>query len=341
MSQRLDRACAALTGLAIGDALGMPTQTLTPHEIRRRHGEIKSFVAPFDDHPVACGLRPGQVTDDTEQTFLLAARLIADGGSIDETKWAMDLLEWEADIRARGLRDLLGPSSRTALDALLRGAPVAEIGRHGTTNGAAMRIVPIGIAVPGTPLSGLLDGVERACRLTHNTGEAIAAAAAVASVVSCGLDGQDFGQAADTALLAAKAGQHRGYREGRRDIAERIRSALTMAERGTPAEELARRIGTSVAACESVPMAFATVRLAGGEPWRAALIAANIGGDTDTIGAIAGAMAGACSGLASVPKDALRVIRTANDLPVEQVAKDLLALHHFPGERAPETCRAA
>lgn len=341
MSRRLDRACAALTGLAIGDALGMPTQTLTRHEIRRHYGEVTTFVAPFDDHPVACGLRPGQVTDDTEQTFLLAARLIADGGSIDETKWARDLLDWEADIRQRGIRDLLGPSSGAALDALLKGAPASETGRHGTTNGAAMRIVPVGIATPGTPLSGLLDGVERACRLTHNTGEAIAAAAAVASVISCGLDGHDFGQAADTALMVAEAGQQRGHREGKRDIAARIRSALAMAEQGVPAEELAGRVGTSVAACESVPMAFATVTLAGGEPWRAALIAANIGGDTDTIGAIAGAMAGACSGLASVPKDALRIIRTANDLPVEQVSKDLLALHPFPGKRAPETSRAA
>ena len=341
MSRRLDRARAALTGLAIGDALGMPTQTLTLDGIRRHYGKITNFEAPFDDHPVACGLRPGQVTDDTEQTFLLAARLIADGGSIDETKWAEDLLEWEADIRRRGFRDLLGPSSSAALDAVLKGAPITETGRHGTTNGAAMRIVPVGIAIPGTPLSGLLDSVEQACRLTHNTGEAIAAAAAVASVISCGLDGLDFGQALNTALLAAEAGQHRGHREGKRDISERIKSALAMAEQGIPAEELARRIGTSVAACESVPMAFATVRLAGGEPWRAALVAANLGGDTDTIGAIAGAMAGACSGLASVPEDALRMILTANDLPVEQVSKDLLALQPLPSERAPETCRAA
>ena len=341
MSRRLDRACAALTGLAIGDALGMPTQTLTRHDIRRHYGEITTFVAPFDDHPVACGLRPGQVTDDTEQTFLLAARLIADGGTIEETKWAMDLLEWDADIRRRGIRDLLGPSSSAALDAVLKGMPISETGRYGTTNGAAMRIVPVGIAIPGTPLSGLVDSVERACRLTHNTGEAIAAAAAVASVVSCGLDGHDFGQAVNTALLAAKAGQHRGHREGKRDIAERIRSALAMAEQGIPAEQLAERIGTSVAACESVPMAFATVRLAGGEPWPAALIAANLGGDTDTIGAIAGAMAGACSGLASVPEDALRIIRSANDLPIEQVSKDLLALQPLPGESAPETFRAA
>ena len=340
MSRSLDRACAALTGLAVGDALGMPTQTLSVAEIRRHYGKITTFVAPYNDHPVADGLRPGQVTDDTEQTFLLSARLIADAGSIDETRWAMDLLAWEADIKERGLRDLLGPSSRAALDAMLAGTPVSETGRRGTTNGAAMRIVPVGIATPGTPLSGLLDRVEQACRLTHNTGEAIAAAVAVAAVISCGIDGLDFDSAVKAALEAAEVGQHRGHPEGVRDMAARIMAALTLADHGVSAEELARKTGTSVAACESVPAAFGIVRLAGGSPWRAALMAANIGDDTDTIGAIAGAMAGACAGLAAFQEDKICAVRAANDLPVERVAKELLELR-VRLERIRELGRAA
>lgn len=62
-------------------------------------------------------------------------------------------------------------------------------------------------------------------------------------------------------------------------------------------------IGTSVASQESVPAAFAVLKLAKGDAWQAAVIAANLGGDTDTIGAIAGSMAGACAGYDSLPQD--------------------------------------
>jgi ADP-ribosylglycohydrolase len=68
------------------------------------------------------------------------------------------------------------------------------------------------------------------------------------------------------------------------------------------------------------------VRLAGGDPWQAALIAANIGDDTDTIGAIAVGMAAACTGFAALPKDKVEQVMQANDLPFIALADDLLAL---------------
>ena len=57
-----------------------------------------------------------------------------------------------------------------------------EAGRWGDTNGAAMRITPVGIATPVEPLDGLCAAVARASRLTHNTGVAISGAAAVAGL---------------------------------------------------------------------------------------------------------------------------------------------------------------
>lgn len=108
MNVRLyNRAYATLLGLAIGDALGMPSQTLTRTTIRDRYGQITDFVAPFPGHPVSHGLTAAQVTDDTEQTLLLADRLIADPNGFDDAGWAHDLLAWEARIRAKGLSDLL------------------------------------------------------------------------------------------------------------------------------------------------------------------------------------------------------------------------------------------
>jgi len=323
---RFDRACATLIGVAMGDALGMPTQTLSRADIRQHYGRIAGFVPPMPDHPVSHGLAAGAVTDDTEQTMLLAARLVAGAGEIDDAAWARDLLDWEAGVRARGLRDLLGPSTKAALERLLSGVPAAETGRGGTTNGAAMRIAPVGIMTPPAPRGALIDRVERACRLTHNTGEAIAAAAAVATVISCGIEGIGFDAALAPAFRAAADGQRRGHPAGDTRIAERLAEAVALADETGSEAALADRIGTSVASHQSVPAAFGIVRLAGGDPWQAMLLAANIGDDTDTIGAIAGAMAGACRGRAGFPAAAIATLDRVNGLQIETTAAALLAL---------------
>jgi ADP-ribosylglycohydrolase len=187
-----------------------------------------------------------------------------------------------------------------------------------------MRIAPVGIATP--PIEALLvDRVEAACRVTHATGEAIAAASAVAMVVSLGIDGAAWDDVLEAALSAARAGNRRGAAKGETDMAARIALAVHVAATGGEAE-LARQIGTSVASRESVPAAFGVVWLAAGDPYQAALISANIGDDTDTIGAIAAGMSGACRGLSGFPPDLTAQLMAANDLALEPIAKALLAL---------------
>jgi ADP-ribosylglycohydrolase len=318
------RAWGALVGVAVGDALGMPSQTFDREEIFSSYGRIADFLAPIDDHPVSHGLRAAQVTDDTEQTLLLADLLILGKGKVDAGLWAQALLRWEADVAARGSRDLLGPSSKAALKALLAGVPPSETGKTGTTNGAAMRIVPVGICTP-PDLPQMLQRVAAACQVTHATGEAIAAAAAVAMVISQGLAGARFDEALPLALDAASAGNRMGAPVGERDVAGCIAFALDLAARAGE-EELAREIGTSVASRASVAAAFGVVRLAKGDPWATALIAANIGDDTDTIGAIATAMAGACAGIEAFPKDKVEQVLRANSLDLEPVIAGLLDL---------------
>ena len=67
-----DRARGALYGLAIGDALGMPTQMLSRRQITDRWGPVLTgFEAAPEDHPIAAGMPAGAVTDDTEQAVLL------------------------------------------------------------------------------------------------------------------------------------------------------------------------------------------------------------------------------------------------------------------------------
>lgn len=328
-----DRALAALAGVAIGDAMGMPTQTLTREQIAA-YGPVTGFRDAAPDHPVSAGLPAGTITDDTEQSLLLARHLIARGGRIDQEKWAGELLAWERDTHARGINDLLGPSTRRAIEALQRGVPVSETGRSGTTNGAAMRIVPVAIATPVAPLGQLVDAVEESCRLTHHTAPAIGAAAAVAAAVRAALDGANLDDALAAALAAAALGERRGEPSAAASITRSIGQALALASGGDGADRIAARVGTGVSALESVPMAFAILKLAGADPWRCALLSATIGDDTDTIGAIACGMAGACSGMAGIPADAWARVREVNGLDLEDTVAGLLRLRAARATRA-------
>ena len=123
-----DRALAALIGGALGDALGMPTQLLSPAQIKASYGFVDGFIAPSEDHPVSKGLPAGAITDDTEQTLLLGRILLESGESFDHKRWVDALVDWERDVKARGSYDLLGPSTKRAIDAINAGVPPEEAG---------------------------------------------------------------------------------------------------------------------------------------------------------------------------------------------------------------------
>jgi ADP-ribosylglycohydrolase len=323
----IDRARAALIGGALGDAMGMPTQLFSAEQIVARYGRIEDFAAPDTDHPVSKGLEAGAITDDTEQTLLLAKVLLASPVSFNHHRWIDALIEWEDDIRRRGGYDLLGPSTKRAIDAIRNGMPPEQAGRFGDTNGAAMRIAPVGIMVPHS--HGLVLRVAETCRATHNTSIAISAAAAVAMVVSCGLDGLAWRDAVKHAADAARAGAAQGVWIAGGQLATRIELALNLASEAASADDITRLfalLGSSVASQESVPAAFAVLALADGDCWKAAIIAANLGGDTDTIGAIACSMAGACSGLQGLPKDKIAKLRGIDLDEVDRLAEALVAV---------------
>jgi hypothetical protein len=111
------RALGTLTGDAIGDALGMPCQMMSRPEVLDRFGPhgLTGFEPADTDHPLAAGMAAGSVTDDTEQALVLARLLQAGGGRVDAADFVAALLDWEAEMRARGSLDLLGPSTRGAL----------------------------------------------------------------------------------------------------------------------------------------------------------------------------------------------------------------------------------
>jgi ADP-ribosylglycohydrolase len=328
--ERRDRAAGALYGLAVGDALGMPTESLPRREIVARYGPVlEEFQPGATDQPLAPGLAAGTVTDDTEQALLLARLIISGKGEIDEEDFARQLLAWEQDMRARGSLSLLGPSTKRALSALLAGTPLTETGRDGTTNGAAMRITPVGVATPAGDLDLLLRRVVTASRVTHNTGVALAGAAAVAAAVSAGVAGATVPEAAAAAVTAARRAAGLGHWVAAADVAARITWATGLTA-GKPAGEVLDQVdvlvGTSLATQESVPAAFAMLAAAPDDPWLAVRLAASAGGDTDTIAAIAGAIGGACHGTAAFPEQARVTVSAVNGLDLDEVTAGLLAV---------------
>ncbi|RWM20294.1 MAG: ADP-ribosylglycohydrolase family protein [Mesorhizobium sp.] len=329
LAEAIDRAMGALIGGALGDALGMPTQLLSPARIAELYGHVEDFVAPVADHPVSKGLAAGTVTDDTEQALLLGRILAVSGDRFDHTRWVNALLDWEREVKARGSYDLLGPSTKRAIDAINEGVPAEEAGRSGDTNGAAMRIAPVGIITPLEPLDALVAKVAETCRATHNTSIAIASAAAVAAAVSCGIAGGDWRTALDRAVVAAKQGAALGHWVTGGDIAARIDWARGLV-RGKAVTDGIRLIvdlvGTGVASQESIPAAFAVLEIANGDPWQAAVISANLGGDTDTIGAIAAGMAGACAGFSRLPREHIARLKGLDIAQVRGLAADLVAV---------------
>ena len=344
MDPRLSRAHGALAGLALGDALGMPTQAMSPEQIRAVYGRITGLVDADASQPYAPGMPAGSVTDDTEQALLVASLLVRGRGSssgrvaLNAVEFAHALLAWEDSMIERGSLDLLGPSTKAALERVRAGADPLSVGGAGTTNGAAMRVTPIGIAVSTADPEAFAESVWSSCRVTHATRQGFQSAALVAAAVSMGIDAASS-SASDVRALLWEAVSYvaslspRGAWAPDPDVVAATRRALELAS--TPPlpslELLAEQIGSSVASAQAIPMAFAL--LARDPSPRALLDAANIGGDTDTIGAIAGAILGAAAGVGVFDDRALAQVEEVSRLGLATVAEQLLALR-APGEHA-------
>ncbi|MEO7980483.1 MAG: ADP-ribosylglycohydrolase family protein [Sporichthyaceae bacterium] len=332
METRRDRALGALLGLAVGDALGMPTQTMPRSLVESLYGPgggLDGFRPGPPQNEISAGLPAGHVTDDTDQAVIVGELLVEGHGHVDPDRLADRLLAWQRRMAAAGSADLLGPSTLRALRLVADGAPVGSTGRWGDTNGAAMRVAPVGVAVPPEPLDRLCDAVADVDRLTHDTTLANAGACAVAAVVSAGVEGADWADALPLGLRAASLGARQGSHVAGADVARRIGWALDLTRGCSDAvllDLVDGLVGTGVATQESVPAAFAVAANAPGDPWRAGLLAARLGGDSDTVAAMAGAMVGACTGASALPPEAVATVRSVNDLDLEPLVDGLLAL---------------
>ena len=337
MDPRFSRAYGALAGLALGDALGMPTQEMSPAQIRAVYGRITGLVDGDASQPYAPGMPAGSVTDDTEQALLVASLLIRGRGSssgrvaLNAVEFAHALLAWEDSMIERGSLDLLGPSTKAALERVRAGEDPLTVGGEGTTNGAAMRVTPIGIAVSTEDPEAFAEAVWSSCRVTHATRQGFQSAALVAAAVSMGIDtarstSPNLRGLLWKAVTYVDSLPEHGAWTPDPDVVAATRRAMQLAVNpaSSSLECLAEQVGTSVASAHAIPMAFAL--LARDPSPQALMDAANIGGDTDTIGAIAGAILGAALGVEVLPTDSLSMIEEVSHLGLPTVARELLEL---------------
>ncbi|WP_454899843.1 PfkB family carbohydrate kinase [Actinomyces sp.] len=337
MDPRLSRAYGAFAGLALGDALGMPTQAMSPEQIRAVYGRVTGLVDGDDSQPYAPGMPAGSVTDDTEQALLIASLLVRGGGSssgrvaLDAGDFSHALLSWEDSMIERGSLDLLGPSTKAALERVRAGEDPLTVGGLGTTNGAAMRVTPIGIAVSTADPEVFADAVWSSCQVTHATRQGFQSAALVAAAVSLALDWPEASASDMTALLWKAVSYvdslpERGAWTPDPDVVAATRRAMQLVANpaSSSLECLVEQIGTSVASAHAIPMAFAL--LARDPSPQALLDAANLGGDTDTIGAIAGAILGSVLGVEAFDPAMLTQVELTSHLDLPSIALELLAL---------------
>jgi len=273
VTHRNDAVAGALLGTFVGDALGMPYEGMS------------SAAVPPRLEMVEARRGRGTYTDDTEMMIVLAESLL-EHGSVHEERLAQAFLERCDPSRGYGAGTL------EVLASWRRGVPVHAAAEHlfggegSLGNGAAMRIAPVAVMFADSP-GELRAQAERSARLTHAHPVAVDAAIVQAAAIAAALRGEDI-------LAAARATA--GSLEMRRQL-DRA-AALLGADIG-PAEA-GDVLGNSALGHESVPTAiFAAASYAGFE--EAVSFAVRCGGDTDTLGAMAGALAGAAHGATSIP----------------------------------------
>jgi ADP-ribosyl-[dinitrogen reductase] hydrolase len=283
-----DRARAAFLGLALGDALGATVEFMTAGEIRAAHGVHREVVGGG-----WLRLRPGAVTDDTEMS-LATARAIDAAGGWSGPAVADALAAWlkgrPADVGATcraGIR-------RWMLEGTLEGAP----GAWDAGNGAAMRVLPVALLTLGDDAALARLAVTQA-RLTHHHPLSDAACLLVGRLVQAACLGRSMAwlrAQADAAVLAEPRLAFTPYR-GRASgyVAETLQTVLHHL--------------------------FATRDLEG-----CLVSVVNQGGDADTTGAIAGAIAGAWYGPEALPARWLRRLDRGLVAELGHLAERLVAL---------------
>jgi poly(ADP-ribose) glycohydrolase ARH3 len=271
-----DRFRGALLGCFVGDALGRPFEGAPVSDARLVR----------EPRARASARATWMYTDDTEMMIGVAESLLRRGG--------LDVLDMLRTMAAghdpgRGY----GKGMRLAFAALARGSsPESAAWAEGSRgNGAAVRLVPLACLHHDDPdVLAVLADQSAAVTHAHAVARSGAALYALALASALALDADRFDPAEFVHTLASgPAGRDD-------DLRSKLEAIAMMTAKRPSAREVVRRLGNGVEANESVPLALFAFVVSYPSFEEVVLTAIEHGGDTDTIGAMAGALIGAARG---------------------------------------------
>lgn len=331
-----DRILAALVGAAAGDGMGAATEARTTRQIIEYFGHpVTDFQAPPPD-TFGAGNVPGQVTDDFSSAFFLAESIADNGGVVSTKAVSAALVRWSEHTVF--FDRFAGPTTRMAIKRCKGEAlPVSNgvnLASRQATNGAAMRISPVGLFHPGDLEKTIRDSIT-VTMVTHDNVLALSGACAVSCAVSRALmPDADLYQVLQAARFGAVEGERRGRLVARDvpgpSVVLRLDEALRIALGPGSSEEkmhaLGRRIGAGLHIAEAVPCALGFVAANPQNAVDAIIGAVNVGYDTDTVATMTGAVVGALHGTAAFPAHYLPTVQRANDLDIQTLSQKIAAL---------------
>ena len=286
-----------LTAYAVGDAMGMPTEFMTRAEISSQLGFVDRLLEPSQskNHP---NLPKASITDDTEQVCALLEEYSKED-SIDPYITARRLLRWMKESNAIE-KGYIGPSSRMALEAIERGESPEKAGKKGTTCGGVMRS-PAAVLFAAARQRPLADCI-RACLIpTHNNQLAMEPAMAYGYALHAAICGKDIEEILREAEKGAEVAQtvpdSKGCPQCEASVMARLLHFKELASSFSSPDEIMDFIyyvyGTTLASVDVAAAAMCIFLTSKDDVWLSIRMGASIGGDTDTIAALAGALSAA------------------------------------------------
>jgi ADP-ribosyl-[dinitrogen reductase] hydrolase len=226
------------------------------------------------------GWEPGEWTDDTQMSLIVAESLLASGG-LDEGDLYRRFHAWLA-----GAPKDVGNQTRAVLSSPLgwdqSARAYAADGHRAAGNGSLMRTTPVAIAFAGAGRDATMDAARRVSLLTHGDPAAGEGCAIFCELVRVALAGED--------PLAALAATLELVDESARPRFARVLDESWQPDGVEPNGAVWGALGTAVWALRRAS-SFA----------EAVVLAIDTGDDADTVGCITGGLAGAVYGIGAIP----------------------------------------